>query len=781
MSAFARPEGLPTLDEIVASLDDDEVGPLTQWLDARGVNTREVRERPRWNADDLRASHRLADDDEERCTRTMSAAMDGVVEDPDGPLLLGLYTWWVGGDAWEDTYFHDRIDAVSRAFTTAWAARRENPDRPAQEVVAGDAAAALLDSLRTEMAVESALNAGDDARLRGSASACAESADRLVAASDLLPPRHAVVAEFLGAEAERLSLLYRALATGVDAARAVFDGDVSAVAGAVAGMRTAETHDGMDRFNRSEIRAHRRSLERLAEAVDGAQEWLHVDEARVVYVFPFGLAGLDPRVAVESVRALDAPPVVAGRESRLVRRGFEIDDVWAAPAHLDQRFDGAVVELPPVRVRPLDGAGEDLMELEAEVRVSLLGNHYLRLEGVFGDAGPDVVHSVLFRAAEEHGKIDVRLEGGDRRWDRLADLATDVRDDVAGILGDVPGRNGVVAAVPGRYHVLCSVLEASAFRPGVPGRRPLRDGTELAGLFGAQALFHPVTNGLGSMHEWTRLSASDATVLRDVRHDGDLVATTANTTVSALLGQPHFMVVDHETFAEFVGSLDGMFGAWNEDLGRARSREGRQLNETLDLTAGLDALEASSQAMRALQLRLHDFGAEVRTTLATIFAPDLTRSPTDHQYLGRLLALAQVEARGRDVSERIAAQLSEPVDLRVEAFAAERRAKAEVRTRRQRAMVNAFLAAIAVFGLTGAFQTIQAAGMESWLGGEPGQTHLLLAGGFVGLLLIASTVLAVMLLVEPRRRARRPRATRRGGRADDVARPARSERVTIRA
>ncbi|GAB4083904.1 hypothetical protein GCM10028784_05340 [Myceligenerans cantabricum] len=780
MSAIARLDGLPTLDDVVGSLDDD-VSPLTDWLDALGVDTREVRERPRWNADDARASHRLADDDDERCARTMSAAMDLVVGHPDGPLLLGLYTWWVGGDAWEDTYFHDRIEAMSRAFSAVWAARREGTDRTADQVAAGDAAAALLDSLRTEMAVESALNAGDDTRLRSASLACAESADGLAAESDRLSPRHAVAAEFLHAEAERLSLLYRALAAGVDAARAVFEGNMSAVADTVEGMREAESHDHMDRFNRSEIRAHRRSLERMAEAVEAGEEWLHVDEARVVYVFPFGLAGLDPRAAVESARALEAPPVVAGTESSLVRRGFEIDDVWAAPAHMDQRFDGAVIELPPVRVRPLGRRDEELMELEAEIRISLLGNHYLRLEGIVLDADPDAVHSALFRAAEEHGKIDVRFEGGERRWDRLADLATDVRDDVADLLDDVSVRDREVAAVPGRYHVLCSVLEASAFRPGVPGRRPLRDGTELTALFGAQALFHPVTNGLGSMHEWTRLSASDATFLRDVRHDGDLVATTANTTVSALLGQPHFMVVDHETFAEFVGSLDGMFGAWNEDLGRARAREEKQLKETLDPDADLDALEASSQAMRGLQLRLHDFGADVRTTLATIAAPDLTRSPTDHQYLGRLLALAQVEARGRDVSERIAAQLSEPVDLRVEAFAAERRAKSEVRTRRQRAMVNAFLAAIAVFGLTGAFQTVQAAGMESRLGGDPGQTHLLLAGGFVGLLLVASTVLAVMLLTEPRRRARRPRTSNRSGRTGRDGRPGRPERVTIRA
>jgi hypothetical protein len=372
---------------------------------------------------------------------------------------------------------------------------------------------------------------------------------------------------------------------------------------------------------------------------------------------------------------------------------------------------------------------------------------------------------VLYQAAEEHGPIDVRFEGGSHRWDRLSDLAARVRDDIADLLASRAERSAAhsVKALPGRYHVLFSVLEASAVRPGRSGGRVLRDGTEVKDLFGSQVLFHPVTNGLGTLCEWTRLSAR-ATLLKDVRHDGDLVASTTNTTVSALLGLPYFMVTDHETVAEFVGSLDGLFGAWNEELSRIGTDVAKELKKTLHESADLDELEEGSRALRGLQLSLHKFGAVVRKTLTTIFAPDLTRSPSDHEYLLRLLGLARVEARGRDISERLAAQLAEPVDARADAYAAEQRAKAEESARRQQTMVNAFLAAIAVFGFAGAFQVVQAANFEewfattgllSWLGMDPALEHLAIAGGLVVLLLLLAAALVYLLAFRPRRQARR--------------------------
>src|SRR2546423_881451 len=72
--------------------------------------------------------------------------------------------------------------------------------------------------------------------------------------------------------------------------------------------------------------------------------------------------------------------------------------------------------------------------LHAEIRVSLLGNHYVRFEGVLGAAGPQGVYSALWRAAPEHGTVDVRLGDSAQQWPRLSALAMDLVADLSGRL-----------------------------------------------------------------------------------------------------------------------------------------------------------------------------------------------------------------------------------------------------------------------------------------------------------------------------------------------------------
>src|SRR4029077_521862 len=115
--------------------------------------------------------------------------------------------------------------------------------------------------------------------------------------------------------------------------------------------------------------------------------------------------------------------------------------------------DGTQIDLPPVQVHDL--AGKLLSTLDANVMLSVIGNHYVRLEGELVDANPQDVFAAMFRGAREHGTVAVSVADVDRTWPRLADLA----QDLALAVGENLGRP--VSERRGMFHVMVVVNSAS--------------------------------------------------------------------------------------------------------------------------------------------------------------------------------------------------------------------------------------------------------------------------------------------------------------------------------
>lgn len=694
---------------VIGAFAEDDPSVLTGHLAGIGVDVDTLWTLPRWNAE-------LPADDDRRA-QVMGEAVEAALASPVGAALLGLHVWNLCSEAWEHTYRFPRLIGTVLAFEEAWRQRRATDPDPRSRA-AGDAAAALAETLILEIEVEADLCRGDLTRQAAAASDTIAGAERLRELADGLDDGLEPLRELFADLAETLIVYYGALRTALESAAAALAG-ASGPAVGVNALWRAERHEAIDRIYRSELRAHRRNLERIAEAADA--EWLTVDDARIVYLYPFGISGRSPNDAVEAVCDLITAPRVGDIVADAVRRSFDLDDVWAGSDYLQRRFEGAAIELPRVTLAHLDG--EPIAELSAEVRVSQLGNHYLRLEGDLDGCDPQRLQFALFRAAPEHAAVVVACGETDTTWERLSDFADHVQQGIATLLTQDPA-NPVVAR-PGRYHVLLSIFEASAGRgPAAPvaERRPVDSGDDLLELFGASAVLAPVPNGISSICDWSRAGIDRSRLLRDVAKDGDLIAPTANTTVTAFLGSPSFIIGMFETVAEFVGSLDGLFSAWHDRLAAHYGRV-QDLVTPGHPDGDAEGLRERAARLRAQQVALNDFAAEARSVLSLIHSPNLMTSPTDIDLLLKLVRANEVDLQELDFAAKLRELLGDRLEAHIDDLAARMQERVDDERRRQErfnhGIVQGLLAAVAAFGVAGVVQILQASvlkgALDAWI------------------------------------------------------------------
>jgi len=734
-----EPKVLCDLAAICTSVLGEDRQPLEEYLRRLGVDVAALWLLPRWNSEERgTGGTRPEAADVSGCRRHVQEACDAVVGHPAGLALLGLYLWSVCGHAWENTYRYGRIFAALDAFAQA---RHDCSLADASDAAAAEGVGALVELLRVQLEAEDALCSGDLVLHHAGTVAVVAASRVLVECAVGLFEVYAPLADLLYRLGRKSVVYHTATGQASEAARRFLAGDPSAVYDAIAKIRESETRYELASAYRSELRTYRFALERLAQQADS--QWVHIDHARVTYLYSFGLSGCRPGEAVEIIRELAAtPPVIAGVSTCGVHTSFELDDVWAGSDYLQRRFDGAAIELPSVMIyssTPSNNGTEcvnrPLARLDAEVRVSLLGNHYVRLATTLTDRGPQDIAEILMRADPAHGALTITC--GEVTFEHLSELATALHDGVAELLSklippSLPPSVTAVAAREGHFHVLLSVLDASHGQgPAAPAdaRTAFRTGQDLVAVFGGQALAHSVPGSVAAICDWTRFAVEDGAAIQPVRWTGGLVVPTANTTLSILLGTPDFMVTDHDVVAEFVGSLDGMISGWYQDL----AEQHKVLDELLTRNEGdLDpaGLEKYANELRAAQRQVYDFAAETRSTLSLLHSPNLVESPGDSRLLSALLVASNTERRCADFSTKLTELMDQRIDSRLDAITSLAREQADRRRladeRRSEGIVQGLLGAIAVFGIAGLFQVLQIANVSM---GNRAVSAELFAGG----------------------------------------------------
>jgi hypothetical protein len=724
--AYPQPPDLPDL------ADTEE---LRRWLTAAGVDVDAAPSLPNWNeasgAKQEPQHRRLPPDFDKRVDEVLDRSFRQAVRVPFGAAVLCCYVRQLCLDAWKCSYHFDRMWATLRGAQRCWAAHRAGVTGTT-DVRATDATALLLDVLDWEIAIENEMVGNNLERLAAVARRAAAGAAAAIGAAQEVPPDGAAIAEFVAAEAAGSQRCDVALARAGEALCGYFAGraeDGEPLADALAGLREAERGAECDRDQRSELRAYRMTVERLLDQRDA--EWVHIDEGTVVHMYPFAVRGMTPDRVVAAVRRAGLDWELAGVRPLAVHETMELDDVWNGSDALGRRYDGTVIVLPEVIVEDLDG--RPLGRLAADLRLSQLGNHYLRLTMDLHDSSVHDLYSAVLFSAPEHAEVRVRCAGGARVWPRPSALAVDLVEAV----GERLGAPAAVSVRPGMFHVMITVLEASTGHgPRAPRahRRPVESIAQLRDATGGKLLLRPVPHIFGTPAEWIHYQIGEDVVL-DVggRHD-EIVARTCNTTLIAALGSPAYWITTRLQAGEFVASLDGLFAGWFDQLAIFLAAVTRHADEPPD-QVDIDELASQAEHLEREQVRLHTFAADARATLDLIRSPALVASPLVARALQATLDASGFGQREAELSRNIDAVLDDRLGQRLDMLVRRRREReaqeTQARERRQRVWLDTVLAIIAAVSISGLGQILQAG-------------YDLRA---VGALVIVLVIVAIMLVV----------------------------------
>jgi len=704
-------------DTVLKELTQDNPEPLACWLTALGVDVDGVRALPQWNSHlstvGGRPRHRrLPADFDRHVGKVMDAAFRVAVDTPLGAALLCCYVRNLCEQAWKNSYHFDRMWATLRGARRAWLDHRAAAWHDADRAVT-DVMCLLLEVLDWEIAVENEMIGNNLERLAVAARRAAGCAGAAVVAAEGIRCQHPQFADFASAAAGASRQVDLALA---EAGRALH-GFLSAETGGDSGpldaalRRLAGVERGFecDRDQRSELRAYRNSL--AAICAHAASDWLHIDEGTVVHAYPFAVRGMQPVTVVAAARASGNSWNLDGVRPEAVHQTLYLDDIWNGSDAMGRRYEGAVIVLPEVTIDDLDG--RPLARLAADLRLSELGNHYLRLRADLREVSAHDLYGAMLRSAPEHAEVRVRCGGSDRMWPRLSAFAVDVIDSV----GEWLGPPAAVSVRPGMFHVLVTVLEASlSAGPDAPRhrRRPVRTTEELLGAVGGGVLQQPVPNIIGAPVEWVHYAGrcDDLTAEVGGRRD-ELIGQTCNTTVIAALGSPAYCISTRLTVAEFVASLEGLFAGWFDALAIVLDRVTKQAGWSgSDAVDDVEELTRRAQLLEEEQMRLYTFAADARSTLDLIRSPALVASPLVSRELLALLRASSFDRREAELSRNIDAVLDERLGYWLDALVRRRREKeaqqARDRERRQRVRLDTMLAVIAAVGISGLGQIAQA-------------------------------------------------------------------------
>ncbi len=430
----------------------------------------------------------------------------------------------------------------------------------------------------------------------------------------------------------------------------------------------------------SELRSHRLGLEGLRDS------WprLHVDRANVIYCYPFAVPWADPSSLVDAANSLDTECDSAQICDKAQKqkcenaqacdrpdkwgfygltanvRPFELTDMWDSPDALDGKEEGlftgvtvAFEESPHIKTRAQEILAKQDIELadetfSLEIRLSRLGNHYLRFQHQLNDATIHDLNQSMRRAMQQMG--DEKVIFGLHEWPRLFELAEElIKELVAHLephirtneLGEELGPTRPRITEPGFVrtaypHVIVTARKLSLEQQGYGENnlidRDLSIDVLIREAKGLALLLQPVAQAAAVLEEWSRYSlpdTKDGNTMQPLSFVGNFAYRTTNTTFGLLRGTPEYLIAEHEEAAEFVATLPVLLESWMSQI-RQRASHGLKKDPSTD-----DISE------RQLQLRL--ILNKATTVIAQIHSPDLCLTAVHRKYLDQMFAIAGID------------------------------------------------------------------------------------------------------------------------------------------
>jgi hypothetical protein len=451
-----------------------------------------------------------------------------------------------------------------------------------------------------------------------------------------------------------------------------------------------------------ELRAHRAGLNALLAYVENPEiPDIRFEDARVVYIYPFTVPDLDGEKVCRLIREL--PPGALG-EKRLFRSSETmLTCVWSGHGRRRSEYGGVNLSLPHIIVKTTGG---EALEHRAEVRLSKLGNHYVRIHRTIIDAKLHHLNQVLRRVSSEMGAESINEHDSDQvTWEKLPDYAACIVDCIVGALRGTLARsaNSVAptresppegdrqfrAAIDVYLHVLLEVRAASIVG-GVDSGRAAST-SEICRA--ADALFRtPVQSLPTALEEWARLDVKcpDTLTQKELRSNllgksrfpNDFIGIMYNSTVVVMPDTPNWTLLQYEEQAEFTASLPPLIKHWRKLLNDAVTGDSR------------DLIQLSSTDLAKRRFELQALVGDIRNQVAMLNSIDLCGTLADRRFIDELYEAAGLSELHAELDATITRV--ESTYERMRSLIAHRD---ERRTRRYQVIIEIILTILAVSSL----------------------------------------------------------------------------------
>lgn len=675
-------------------------------------------------------------------------------------VLIALYVYAACLDKWERGTDYDRIRRAVQALeiTTAGLAADGGPANELLEIVVAQAR-----SISVAMAVESGINCACPIK---TGSRARDVAQQMTGILQRLPSMKDKLVNFAHVDAE---ILLDVIRQDAETNRRYF-GAVAKVAAAVEEMggQSPTYHSASDVIDEvhlaeaalhgdvyeTELRAHRITLSALLE--QEGRPRLGIKRAELVYVYPFGLDPFDWaafRGHINRRIHLDifgATPIDV--------HALRVHDLWQQPTTPEPAwsYGGASISLPPVRVTTTATTKEEHeLVFDAEVRLSRLGNHYLRVSMTLQDANLHLVNQALRRGSRSMGEEEIRSSEGS--WHRITEYASDLIASLAKALSAEP-----VGDPNATFHVALAAREITVQDPNGDPRPAVLEDLEQA--VGTTLLFHPLRGLATTLEEWVRYPPAmiDDNLLEASGYTGELVIRTANTTVLYMPSSPEWRTAGYQEMIEFVASVPTLLMLWQQQA----VTHAESLEHTLGkLKSGVGEGDLEGLYLREAELRERE--GEIRQKLALFHSPWLCHDRSERDFIDRLWEAAGLRAVEDDLKRGLGhlSALQERVSTIAAATAERHRQRdkdraeeieSQVRKRAERMdwsfqLVGIFLAVASVAELFSLLNSGFALGHWGWTTGE----LIVLAAVALGVYRLILGVGSILTLDKLRARASR--------------------------
>lgn len=649
----------------------------------------------------------------------LGEAFASVAGSPDGPLLLAMYVYARCLWKWERSSDFARIEQVLEALSVA-----APHDEPTRLVV--DQAQHLVDAMAVDNALQCSCPVQMGYRAKRVVEHVSELAERVPADGN---PSGTGPMEVLRSDMRVAQIYFQELAGIADAVLALlmreepvkghFDGVIRSL---VSAERSPELQGDV---YQSELRTHLATVKELNESAES--DWLEIDTAELVYVYPFALVGeeADPDTVIERVkREADGWSLGPRGIAPVEVQPMELSDLWEHADPPERTYGGLSVRLPDIAVETtadallekMTGVPEAPLEFEAEIRFSRLGNHYLRIRSRLEGADLHELNQALRRGSPSMGEEEITSGGG--TWKKLVGSDEDRPGYVQDVLTGIADSLGVqlVGDATADFHVGVGAREVSMpSRADSTGPIPADELLEAAG---ASLLFRPVGDWATSLEEWVRYPPLDREGVIDApARAGDLIVRTADTTVLYLPTSPEWVCKEHEEIIEFVAAVPPLMTAWEKRISEhahALERRLKRLQAVSDDRGGAreeaDEVEEAADltAIHHMEAELHELQADIRNGLADLHSPRLVWNRTTRVLLDRLwdaAGLPLLEA-GLDRQLAVIATLQERLAAMAAGIAEGNRRRAEQRQAKFERILEVGLGLIAATSLAGLFDWV---------------------------------------------------------------------------